>query len=40
MRNAYTILVGKPEGRAHLGDLGKDGKIMKSLLFNKQGVKV
>jgi hypothetical protein len=28
MRNAYKILVGKPEGRYHLEDLGVDGKII------------
>jgi hypothetical protein len=28
MRNAYKILVGKPEGRDHLEDLSVDGKII------------
>jgi hypothetical protein len=28
MRNAYNILVGKPEGRDHLGDLGIDEIIL------------
>jgi hypothetical protein len=28
MRNAYNILVGKPEGRDDLEDLGVDGKII------------
>jgi hypothetical protein len=28
MRNAYSILIGKPEGRHHLKDLGVDGKII------------
>jgi hypothetical protein len=27
MRNAYNILVGKPERRDHLEDLGADGLI-------------
>jgi hypothetical protein len=28
MRNAYKILVGKPEGRDHSEDLGVDGMII------------
>jgi hypothetical protein len=28
MRNAYSILVGKPEGRDHSKSLGVDGKII------------
>jgi hypothetical protein len=28
MRNVYTILIGKPEGRTQLKDLGIDGKII------------
>jgi hypothetical protein len=28
MRNAYTVLVGKPEGKKHLGNLDVDGKII------------
>jgi hypothetical protein len=28
MRNAYKILVGKPEGTYHSEDLGVDGKII------------
>jgi hypothetical protein len=28
MRNAYIILVGKPEGKRQLGDLDIDGKIL------------
>jgi len=28
MKNAYNILVGKPEGENHLEDLGIDGKII------------
>jgi hypothetical protein len=26
MRNAYNVLVGKPEGKNHLKDLGVDGR--------------
>jgi hypothetical protein len=29
MRNAYKILVGKPEGKKHVEDLDVDGRIMK-----------
>jgi hypothetical protein len=28
MRNAYKILVGKPEGKKHLEDKGVDGRII------------
>jgi hypothetical protein len=28
MRNAFKILVGKPEGKNHLEDLGVDGRIV------------
>jgi hypothetical protein len=28
IRNAYNTLVGKPEGKNHLEDLGIDGKII------------
>jgi hypothetical protein len=28
MRSAYSILVGKPEGKNHSEDLGVDGKII------------
>jgi len=28
VRNAYNILVTKPEGRDHLEDLGVDGRII------------
>jgi hypothetical protein len=28
MRNAYNILVGKPEGKKTLGGLGVDGRII------------
>jgi hypothetical protein len=28
MRNAYILLVGKPEGRRHLEDVGVDGRTL------------
>jgi hypothetical protein len=28
MKNSYQILVGKPEERDHIGDLGVDGRIL------------
>jgi len=27
-RGVYRVLVGKPEGRSHLGDQGGDGRII------------
>jgi hypothetical protein len=27
-KNAYRVLVGKPEGGLHLGDLGRDERII------------
>jgi hypothetical protein len=39
MRNMCKILVGKPEGRNHLEDLGVDGRIiLKWILKNRLGV--
>jgi hypothetical protein len=35
MRNAYEILVGKPEGKNHSEDLGVDGKIILDWIFWK-----
>jgi hypothetical protein len=35
MRNTYKILVGKPEGKRQLGDLGVDGKKMLGLILGK-----
>jgi hypothetical protein len=32
MRNAYNILLGKPEGRDHLEDLGVDEIILVRIL--------
>jgi hypothetical protein len=33
--NLYIVLVGKPEGRNHLEDPGKDGRIILKLVFEK-----
>jgi hypothetical protein len=37
MRNAYTILIGKPEGkrRDHSEDLGVDGRIILEWILGK-----
>lgn len=35
-RGAHGVLVGIPEGKRQLGDLGGYGKIMLNLVFNKQ----
>jgi hypothetical protein len=38
MRNAYTLLVGKPEGKLRLGNLGVNGRKMLNLSYiNKMG---
>jgi hypothetical protein len=34
-RDAYRDLVGKPEGKIPLEDLGVDGKIILKLIFKK-----
>jgi len=34
-RGVYRVLVGKPEGKNHLGDPGVDGKITLSWIFRK-----
>jgi hypothetical protein len=34
-RGAYRILVGRPEGRHHLGDSGVDGSIILKWIFKK-----
>jgi hypothetical protein len=35
MGNAYSILVGKPEGRDHMEDQGIDGRIIFEWIFGK-----
>jgi hypothetical protein len=32
-RGVYRVLVGKPEGKNHLGDPGIDGRILLSWIF-------
>jgi hypothetical protein len=34
-RDAYRSLVGRPEGRNHLGDPGVDGRIISKWTFKK-----
>jgi len=34
-RCAYRVLVGKPEGKNHLGDQGVDGRIILRWIFRK-----
>jgi hypothetical protein len=34
-RGAYRVLVGKPEGRNHLTDLGLDGRIILKWILEK-----
>jgi hypothetical protein len=34
-RGAYRILVGRPERRNHLEDLGRDGRIILKWVFKK-----
>jgi hypothetical protein len=38
MRNAYKILVGKPEGKSHLNNVDMDGRIMSKWILRKWGV--
>jgi len=35
MRSAYSILIGELNGRDHLDDLGKDGKILLECMSGK-----
>jgi hypothetical protein len=35
MRNAYKILIGKPEGKNHSEELGVDGKIILEWFLRK-----
>ena len=37
-RVVYRVLVGKPEGRNHLGDLGVDGRIILGWIFRRWDV--
>ena len=39
-RVVYRVLVGKPEGRDHLGDPGVDGRIILRWIFRKWDVGV
>jgi hypothetical protein len=34
-RGAHVVLVGKPEGKNHLEDLGEEGKIILKWIFRK-----
>ena len=36
----YRVLMGKPEGKSHLGDPGVDGRIIFRWIFRKWGVAV
>ena len=36
MRDAYRVLVGKPEGKSHLEELGADGSIMLKWILKKR----
>jgi hypothetical protein len=38
-RGVYKVLVGKPEGRNHLEDLGVDGRILLRWIFRKWDVR-
>jgi len=40
MRNAYTVLVGKPEGRDPSEDLGVEVRIILQWILGRQGGKV
>jgi hypothetical protein len=40
MRNAYKILVGKPDGRDHSEDLGIGGRIIIKWILEKSGLGV
>jgi hypothetical protein len=40
MRNVYKILVGTPEGKRHLEDLGVEGRKIFKRMLKKQGGKV
>jgi len=38
-RGVYRVLVGKPEGKNHLGDPGVDGRIILRCIFRKLDVR-
>jgi hypothetical protein len=40
MRKAFSILIGKPEGKNHLEDLGVDGRIILQCILYEMGWKV
>jgi hypothetical protein len=40
MRNAHSILIGKPQGRDHLEYLGVDGRIILKCFLVKEWVKL
>jgi hypothetical protein len=37
-KGIYRVLVGKPEGKSHLGDPGVDGRIILRWIFRKWDV--
>jgi hypothetical protein len=37
-RGVYSVLMGKPEGKNHLGDPGVDGRIILRRIFRKWDV--
>jgi hypothetical protein len=40
MKNTYTALIQKPEGKDHLNDPGADGRIILKYILWKQGARV
>jgi hypothetical protein len=40
MKNAYRVLVGKPEGKSHSENLGTDGNIILEWILGKSGGKL
>ena len=39
-RGVHKVLVGKPEGKNHLGDPGVDGRIILRWIFRKWDVRI